>query len=206
MATNVVRIRCSCERLVLTVADVCPEVANRVVCYCHGCQAFAQRMAPTMMAADGGTERFQVSPASVAISSGREHLACLQQTRNGALRWYASCCDTPIGLTLTSPNVPFVGIDAHGIDRDTLGAPLGETLGPIRARVNSPFRGGEAHRKKADGRSLLRMLWHLAPLTFRWWWRNDHKRSPFFDATTKLPSVEPQRLYATPLLGTAGCR
>jgi len=202
-------IRCACGDLSLTAAAVHPAVANRVACYCDGCQAFARRMGhPEILDADGGTERFQISPASLSITRGREHLACMQQTARGAFRWYARCCGTPLALTLAGPGVPFVGVDAHRVVQVALEGGLTGALGPVRARVNGHFRGAEARSRRADLRSLLAMLWHLVPLTFRWWRQGDHKRSPFFDASTGQPVVTPERAYALnqPLLRTAGCR
>lgn len=151
-------------------------------------------MEPELLDAYGGTGRFQVSPASLAIRSGRDALACLQQTRKGALRWYAACCKSTLGLTLAQSRVPFVGLDVHRIDRAGMSFALVDVLGPVRACLNGRFERSERRAHRADVRSLLSMLAHLAPLTWRWWRRGDQRRSPFFDAETGAPVVEVVRL------------
>lgn len=193
------RIACTCGELVLVASSVAPVEASRIACSCRGCQAFARRMArPEILDADGFTERINLSPATLTITAGREHLACVQQTRRGAYRWYARCCHTPMVLTLSSARVPFVGIDAARVDSGDLPAGLAGAVGPVRARVNSRFRGAEARARKADLRSLLSMLRHLMPLTLRWWWRNDHKRSPFFESGKPVVAVEALGLKKLP--------
>ncbi len=201
-------LRCVCQRLELEIESVRPSVANRVICHCEGCQRFAERMAPALLDAHGGTERFSVSPASLRFVSGFDSLGCVQQSRKGALRWIARCCNTPLGLTLPSHRVPFVGLDVQRLDRRALAEPLEVHLGPLRARVNGHFRGEEAKRMQADFRSLSAMLMHLAPLTFTWWRRGDHLRSPFFQRPSGSPIVDVERLYEERALqlGRSGCR
>ncbi|MGH1348344.1 MAG: DUF6151 family protein [Nannocystales bacterium] len=199
------RLGCRCGRLQLRLDAITPAVANRVACHCRGCTQFAHDMCPDILDAWGGTQRLQVSPARVSIVAGHDALACRQQTRKGALRWYASCCDTPLGLTLSHAKVPFVGLDAHALDLGE--TPLHSVLGPLRARVNLSPRPDNAKELKADSAALFAMLRHLVPLTWRWWWRGDQHRSPFFDAKGN-PVVDVDRRFARVLAlqKTAGCR
>ncbi len=207
MATspNTLRLGCRCGRLQLRIGTVTPAVANRVACHCRGCTQFANDMRPEILDAWGGTERFQVSPARVTIAAGHDVLACRQQTRKGALRWYASCCDTPIGLTLQHAKVPFVGLDVHALDLDE--TPLQDSLGPLRARVNMSPRPDNASALKANPGALVSMIRHLLPLTWRWWWRGEQHDSPFFDSDG-APVVDVGRRYERmpALARTAGCR
>lgn len=85
---------------------------NRVVCYCQSCQAFAQRLgkAGQILNEQGGSDILQVRPDLVQFDRGLEHLACLQVTPKGPLRWFAQCCNTPIGNTARSPKLSFVGL------------------------------------------------------------------------------------------------
>ncbi|MBV1860988.1 MAG: hypothetical protein KUG77_21405 [Nannocystaceae bacterium] len=199
------RLGCACGRVVLHIEGASPAVANRVACHCRGCNRFANDMRPEILDALGGTERFQVSPATVTIVSGQQAIACRQQTRKGALRWYASCCNTPLGLTLPNPKVPFVGLDVHALDHDE--KQLEAVLGPLRARVNVSPRPENAKALKASHGALFSMLRHLIPLTWRWWRQGEHRSSPFFDAQGR-PIVEVERRYEKlpALATTAGCR
>ncbi|MCA9663993.1 MAG: hypothetical protein KC503_00350 [Myxococcales bacterium] len=199
-------LRCHCGGVQLLAANVTPAVANRIVCHCAGCRAFAERMDARDLDALGGVERMQVSPAALHITRGADALACMQQSPRGALRWIARCCGTPLGLTLRSARVPFVGLDVKRVDLDRLVRPLDDVIGPLRARVNGTFARSERPALRADTRSLLSMLAHLAPLTLRWWWRGDQRRSPFFDKGR--PVVEVETLYEArePKLLGRGCR
>jgi len=49
---------------------------------------------------DAGVALYQTRPDCVHIDDGAEHLACLRLSPKGLLRWYASCCDTPLANTL----------------------------------------------------------------------------------------------------------
>ncbi len=183
-------ISCRCGQLRLTAHDVSPAVANHVVCECQGCRDFAHRMGATeILDPHGGTHRLQISPATLTIDAGREHLGCMQQTKGGALRWFASCCRTPMVLTLNELAVPFVGIDVARVSHPS----VDDVIGPVRARVNSRLRGADKVAHKATASALLGMLVHLAPLTARWWWRGDAEKTPFYDGRTPIAPIE--RLY-----------
>ena len=134
-----VSLRCRCGRVELRVHDVSPKVASRVICHCDGCTRFAERMDRSVLDEHGGTERFNVSPACLEFASGIDALGCIQQSSKGALRWVATCCDTPLGLTLPSARMPFVGLDVARLDQRALPVELTELIGPLRARVNGHF-------------------------------------------------------------------
>jgi hypothetical protein len=51
----------------------------------------------------------QVAPAWVSFSHGTERLACLRLAPTGMYRFYAECCQTPVGNAI-SANVPFIGL------------------------------------------------------------------------------------------------
>ena len=85
---------------------------SRVVCYCADCQTFARHLAPQIpvLDPDGGTHIFQTLPTHVQFTKGAENLAALRLGPKGILRWYATCCDTPIANTLPKSAIPFVGL------------------------------------------------------------------------------------------------
>lgn len=162
-------------------------------------------MEPGLLDEHGGTERIVVNPATLSFVSGRERLACTRQTRNGAHRWSASCCQSSLGLTTGSHHVPFVALDLRRVQESP--ERVDEAVGPLRARVNGKFRRGTRRALKADLGSLLGMLLQLFPLTVRWWWANAHRALPFVDEKTLEPVVEVRRLEPPRVLpSTAGCR
>ena len=189
-------IRCSCGAVQGVVQGVSPNAINRCICYCRSCQRYLRELgrAEQVLDDNGGTDVFQVSPRRVTFAQGNEHLGCLQLTSKGAFRWYATCCNTPIANTLPNSRFPFVAIlpDAC-IDRSALEAPLDTYLGPVRAGVNHSFDKEQARDLRATRWDLLSMFLRLSPMTLGWALRGDHRRSPFFDATTGEPIVAPRR-------------
>jgi hypothetical protein len=103
-------LQCRCGTVKGYVSD--PQTVNRAVCYCRDCQAFAHFLgrAADILDAQGGTDVIQTLSARVIFSEGREVLACMRLSRNGLMRWYTTCCNTPIGNTLPNFRFSFVGL------------------------------------------------------------------------------------------------
>jgi len=81
----------------------------------------------------GGTDIFQTSPSSLTITQGMDQIGCLHLKENGTHRWYARCCNTPIGNT-AKPSLPFVGIiHSFWADKEV----WNETISAPRARVQT---------------------------------------------------------------------
>lgn len=186
------RIWCDCGKLQGVFRDVAAGNGNRTVCYCRDCQAFARFLErPDVLDVQGGTEIFQHSPRGLVFTEGVEQLACLRLSDKGMLRWYAACCRTPIANTLPSPSMCFVGLirAAWNPQDDAL-------LGPIRNRVQAQSAVGDTAELAASKGIPLpvfaRVLWILLKARLR----GDHRYSPFFDAATGEPRVEPQVLSA----------
>ncbi len=83
-----------------------------------------------------------MAPAALSFTQGQHHIVGLRLKPNGLYRWYANCCNTPVGNTLT-PTIPFVGVLAQAFDEsrrdDVLGAPSGAIFGKFA--VGEPPRG-----------------------------------------------------------------
>ena len=165
-----------------------------MVCYCDDCQSFAHFLerAKDTLDSHGGTEIFQMSPARLEITAGIDRLACMRLTPSGLLRWYSACCRTPIGNTLASRQVPFVGLVVACVDPTAR-----EALGPIRARGHARFAKGTpvgAHRSFPVS-VIARLSWISLAARLR----GDHRRSPFFDAATGAPIAPPRVLTVAEL-------
>lgn len=102
-------LRCRCGTL---QGDLEPSAgATRGICYCRDCQAFARFLGtPGIVDDDGGTEVVASLPGRLRFTTGLDALACMSLSERGLLRWYASCCRTPIGNTPRNPNLPYVGV------------------------------------------------------------------------------------------------
>lgn len=203
---NDVAIRCRCGEVTGTAAGVSSSNGNRVVCYCDDCQAFGYFLNETadlsgqdILDDHGGTDIFQMSPGRLRIESGAEKLACVRLSKVGMLRWFASCCRTPIGNTMSSDRLPFVGLIQSCMDHSK--TPRDQSLGPIRMRVFARYaRGDVSNLNAADGLALSG-LWGLGRVLILGRLSGSHRPSPFFDEAgryraqpTVLTEAERERL------------
>jgi hypothetical protein len=184
-------LQCRCGAVRAVARGVTPEIGNHCVCCCDDCQAFAKFLgrAADVLDANGGTDIFQLSPARLEFTQGVDRVACMRLTPKGLARWYASCCNTPIGNTMATPGVPFVGLIRAFIPEPASGA-----LGPIRSRTFRKFAIGDRDAIPPDNQPLWRMFLRVMGLVLGWRLRGDHKRSPFFDAATGAPIAAPRVL------------
>jgi len=185
-------LRCRCGAVRGVARDAVPSKINHCFCYCDDCQAFAHHLgrADDVLDAHGGTEITQMSPASVTFTAGADRIAAIRLTEKGLVRWYASCCNTPIGNTMAASGVPFIGV-VHAF----IAAPSA-ALGPIRGRGFAKSAKGGAAAVPKDGSPDVIMVARMLGKLLKWRLRGDHKRSAFFDAATRRPLVEPRVLDA----------
>jgi hypothetical protein len=124
------------------VTEASAEVVNRIVCYCDDCQAYAHWLRrEDGLDAHGGSELVQVAPATLSFDRGQARIRGLRLTAKGLYRWYASCCNTPLGNTL-QPGVPFVGIPVQSFAGGL--AQVTDTFGPVRGAFFGKFAVGTA--------------------------------------------------------------
>ncbi|HEX5657468.1 MAG TPA: DUF6151 family protein [Polyangiales bacterium] len=146
-------IRCRCG---IVAGHVQVTEQRRVVCYCDDCQLYARYLNRVdILDAHGGTDAVITAPGHVHLDRGQAFVRCLRLTARGAYRWYASCCNTPLGSTLGAW-LPFASLPS------TCFASQGR-LGPIDARVRARY--ASSHVPGAQLRVplmfLLSTLWFV---------------------------------------------
>jgi hypothetical protein len=190
MTTGHHPIRCICGKLQGEVAR--PQLGTRGVCYCRDCQAFAHFLGlpAGMLDSLGGTDGVAIAPRYVSFTCGIEHLACMSLTERGTLRWYSSCCGTPIGNThrdFRSSYLSLLHTCMESGDASLLGS-----FGPVKMRVNRHSAKGriEATPITTFAIALIRCLGSVA------WSRvsGKYKLNPFFDTRSGTPRVRPRVL------------
>ena len=88
----------------------------RASCYCRDCQAFARWLgSPELLDAAGGTDIVAMAPDGLQITRGFEKVACMSLGPRGLLRWYASCCRTPLGNVPRDPKLYYLGVPVPAI-------------------------------------------------------------------------------------------
>jgi hypothetical protein len=154
-------LRCRCGTLQGTVAHA--EGVNRGVCYCRDCQAYAHALghAETILDELGGSDVVATLQQNLVFTQGTEALACMSLTEHGLLRWYASCCRTPIGNTQRGPNVSFVGLLHNCLEHSARS--VDEAFGPVRMRVHTGHAKGKvAHMPFSTITSVARFMASVA--------------------------------------------
>jgi hypothetical protein len=182
-------LQCRCGTVKGFVDD--PRSANRGVCYCKDCQAFAHFLGRPSEILDerGGSDVIQTLPKNVTFTQGTEALACMRLTEKGLYRWYAGCCNTPIGNTLGSPKISFVGLVHTCLE--TPDTPLQDSFGPVRVWVNT--KGAKGNPKPKTVGIGTAILWFISAVLKA---RIDgsYKHTPFFLVDKGTPIVPPRVL------------
>jgi hypothetical protein len=179
-------LQCRCGAVKGYVTD--PQRVNRAVCYCQDCQAFAHFLgrAGDILDSQGGTDVIQTLPARVIFTAGKDMLACMRLSNNGLMRWYTTCCKTPIGNTLPNFRFAFVGLIHSCLDNAA--APLDGSFGPVRMWVNTKSAKADAAPKTIGVTSgIVRLLAMIARARIN----GSYKRTAFFSADTGAPIATP---------------
>jgi hypothetical protein len=168
-------------------------LGNRLVCMCVDCQTYAHWLgrADELLDANGGTDVVQITPAQIELTEGTTHLRCIRQSPKGTLRWYASCCNTPIASTAASAKMPFVGMPAFLMDHAADGRSREQRLGPPQAWIHARWGKGELPAA-AHPRAPVGLILRAVGQIFSAWVHGRHTPSPFFNATSGQPVVEPE--------------
>jgi hypothetical protein len=173
---------CTCGAFRGAVRGVAPANVNRVVCHCDDCQTFAHALgcADVILDPHGGSDIVQTSAARVEITAGAGELACLRLRAGGLARWHTRCCRTPLGNTLPTGRLPFVGLFRRGC-LDAVGeAQLEQAVGPVRGRIYGRFARGDRSTLAAHDRVPLAMMLRFARIILAARLRGDQRRSAFF--------------------------
>jgi hypothetical protein len=176
-------LQCRCGSVRGVVTNVAPSTVNRVVCYCDDCQAFMHHLGRAdLLDAQGGTDIVQIAPAGVSFSEGQDHISGIRLSPRGVYRWYAGCCRTPLGNTL-SPAIPFIGIVVQAFECD--GQRPGELFGPAIGRIFGKYAIG--HSPEGSMRLNPWLMARAISMVLGWRLRGRTWPHPFFDRMTRAP-------------------
>ncbi|MFS2036743.1 DUF6151 family protein [Polaromonas sp. CT11-55] len=182
-------LHCQCGTLQGQVSHT--ESVCRGVCYCKDCQAYAHFLgkADEILDEMGGSDVVATLPQHVSFTQGVEKLTCMSLSDKGMLRWYASCCNTPIGNTSRDFKVSHVGL-LHNCLEDS-STSLDSAFGPVRMRVG--MKSAKGAPKAMALSTTVAILQFMARL-IRARLDGSYKRTPFFDPETGKPRVSPKVL------------
>lgn len=109
MRPAITEITCQCGEVQGQIDSVTPKSSNHMTCHCKYCSGFAAHLGQAERLVDGlgASDLLQVAPWSVRFTSGEDRIKALKFSETGPLRWYASCCNTPLAITLSRRFPPF---------------------------------------------------------------------------------------------------
>jgi hypothetical protein len=170
---------------------VSPSAGFHFVCYCRDCQAFARFLKRTdVLDAAGGTDILQMPTGRVTLTAGADAVRCLRFSSK-VLRWYADCCQTPIGNTAAGPRFPVVGLIHSFMDHAADGHPRDEVLGLPLCRIFE--RSATAPLPpNAPAPPSLRIFALRVSRLIGWWLRGLGRPNPFFDPHMNAPLATPR--------------
>lgn len=191
--SNTHNIQCKCGQLRGRL--LATGLSNRCICYCSDCQAFIRHLrVPDVLDSQGGTDIVQVPSSKLEFTQGAENLACLRLTDKGMLRWYATCCQTPIGNTPADWRMSFVGLIHTCLSSENQS--LDASFGPVSMRVGVKSAIG-ADKPAACG--LFSGIAKAIAIIARGRFGGAYRASPFFHPQTGAPVAHPKVLSASEL-------
>ncbi len=178
-------LRCQCGKLNGQLSHT--ENSTHLMCYCKDCRAFAHYLgrAGDMIDAQGGVDIVVSHPQEITFSSGAEAIACMSLSQEGMLRWYASCCNTPIGNTSRNNKLAFVGMSSA-----LLGGPASveSAFGPVRMRS---FTENAKGKVASSAIKSLPLMVGFGVKLLRARLGGSYARTPFFKAGAAEPVAAP---------------
>jgi hypothetical protein len=172
-----IQLSCACGHIQGHTENVTAQSGNRVHCCCKDCQKFADFLEhdKPIMNEYGATDIFQMPISHVHLTQGQDQLGLMRLSPKGLNRWYAKCCNTPIGNTLGG-KAPFIGVIhnfmQHSQSRDQ---ELGQTRGHIHCQsANVPV-------PETQQASFFKVSMRVLAKLVSWKLKGYHQPSAFFD-------------------------
>jgi hypothetical protein len=151
------------------------------ICHCDSCVR-AQRHFGVDANQSDGVAVFQTTPDRFTIETGTETLGLARLTPKGSYRWFATCCNSQIGVSSTTPKFPFFS-PVQSIFSDPA------ALGKARTHAFVPQQGGGQKHRRLMPAIVALMARSLSALTSGRW-----RSTPFFDVDTRQPVAASQVL------------
>lgn len=175
-----VAFSCQCGEVCGTLHDMTPRAGGQVQCHCDDCRRAIVWLGQPDPGPDG-VRYFQTVPERVSFTQGQDRLAAYLWKHKRLMRWYATCCNTPMFNTLDSPKWAFASIMVTTMDDPS-------PIGPVTAHAFVPKSNGKKGHTNVVGffgGFVLRTLGQR--LSGKW------RNTPFFDDNGQ-PIAKVQRL------------
>ena len=190
MATDL-HYSCRCGTVRGVLRDAGPRKGDRYVCHCHDCRDIVRLCGreADMLEHAGGVSLYQTRIGLFTLDAGADRLACVHMTDKPLLRWYTTCCETPLFHTMHSGRFPFVTVLDRNCDAESREAVLGPSKGHV-----FPESATEPLDDNIPRASFARGLRRFLRRLLQDYLTGDHRRSPLFKRGSRRPIATPRRL------------
>jgi hypothetical protein len=184
-----VNLKCACGTVKGKTSAVSSKIGTRITCCCDDCQAFSQFLGQEGNVLDqyGGTDIFQIPVSFLTITEGKSEIACIRLSPKGMHRWYAKCCNTPIGNTFGAGG-PFIGVIHSFMDKSEMSE---VDLGKSRGHILTKFAKTPVPENLKG--SSLSINFRVVAKILSWKLKGLNKPSEFFNNNAE-PICQPQIL------------
>ena len=125
---------CTCGTVQGRARGLTQRNVRRLFCYCPDCRAFLNHVgAENCISDDGGADLVATLPGRITFTAGHDQIAALRLSKNGLLRWYATCCGMPLGNMPAKALPRFVSVP-RAVFKDP---DADSVLGTLKACVNT---------------------------------------------------------------------
>ena len=182
-------LSCTCGEFAAVLHDVGPKEGTRLVCYCDDCRDFLRVIDRAELLDEyGGNPVYQTRVAKLEIIGGADKLATLHMTDKPTMRWYTTCCRTPLFNTASKAKPAFLSVNIAAVDSKT----ADDILGPSQGRFASKF--AERNLPAGQDRSVLWLALRAIPRVLRDTWSKAWKQFPLFDPVSREPLAAPRKV------------
>lgn len=191
-----ISIACTCGKVSGEITNTPDASTSHMVCYCDDCQAFAHYLgrADDILDAQAGTDILQMTPARLRINTGMPELAAVRLSEKGILRWYTRCCNTPLGNTLPTGKLPFLGLVTTCLFHDKNVKAARQLFGPVQQRFFGQHAHGDISQFDVHSKVPISLILSTIRSVAKRRLRGDHKHTPLFNPLNSSPVVEPATL------------
>ena len=163
---NLHKITCRCGSFEATVESD-PKDALRIKCYCKDCRAFPAfcECSDDYVGENGSADLLTADPAKISFDKGANALKIVRLSTNGVYRWYAGCCNTPLGNVPANHKIPHFGYyreNIRNIDGNKL---TEEQLPPVKCAAFK--KEATSTPPKKPGTNLPQVILYMAKCFLR---------------------------------------
>ncbi len=183
---------CDCGNVSGHIANYQQTDKQHLTCYCLYCQGIHRYLnsQETELDENGGTHVIHIHPTQMHFAQGLNFLKSIQLANKPSLRWYASCCNTLIATSTTTPKLPFISVSTCCLKAEQAQG----ALGPVSAHIHLEHASGNiTHVKDTEIKIsfILRKILKNAVVAF---FKHSKRQNPLFDSLTKSPIATPYKL------------